>query len=292
MRITISKENYLKAIAEAASEGEHVKAVTLTRWLRVSAPAVTMAINTRRPVLVESDEALLVSSFGGIGDPRPGMRDLVLVVGFTEPQWNIDPQTVRLLKTLFFEHAINLHVDNGTLNGKPGIGGLQLLGGAPVVPGTKISLAQATSIRNALPATRRFAHTAILAASIDVGWGVTRLVAPLGAGNVSGIDAQLEPLAPNIFNYQTGVLLHELGHQLGLCHPTQQDGTTTIGAGFAPCGAIPMAERDPGATAMGSPAENSGFFGAPAAVVNALRRPVDFTPGQWGLVNVGAGLAP
>lgn len=44
MRITISKENYLKAIAEAESEGETVKAVTLTRWLQVSAPAVTMAI--------------------------------------------------------------------------------------------------------------------------------------------------------------------------------------------------------------------------------------------------------
>lgn len=44
MRITISKENYLKAIAEAEAEGETVKAVTLTRWLHVSAPAVTMAI--------------------------------------------------------------------------------------------------------------------------------------------------------------------------------------------------------------------------------------------------------
>ena len=44
MRITISKENYLKTISEAESEGEVVKAVTLTRWLHVSAPAVTMAI--------------------------------------------------------------------------------------------------------------------------------------------------------------------------------------------------------------------------------------------------------
>ena len=43
-RLTISKENYLKAIAEAESEGEAVKAVTLARWLHVSAPAVTMAI--------------------------------------------------------------------------------------------------------------------------------------------------------------------------------------------------------------------------------------------------------
>src|SRR5207302_4280803 len=44
MKITISKENYLKTIAEAEGEGEVVKAATLARWLRVSPPAVTMAI--------------------------------------------------------------------------------------------------------------------------------------------------------------------------------------------------------------------------------------------------------
>src|SRR5205814_9018065 len=44
VRITISKENYLKTIAEAESEGETVIAATLVRWLNVSAPAVTMAI--------------------------------------------------------------------------------------------------------------------------------------------------------------------------------------------------------------------------------------------------------
>ncbi len=48
MRITISKENYLKAIAEAESEGETVKAVTLVRWLGVSPPAVTMAVKRLR----------------------------------------------------------------------------------------------------------------------------------------------------------------------------------------------------------------------------------------------------
>src|SRR3954452_6506943 len=44
VKITISKENYLKSIAEAESEGETVIAATLSRWLNVSAPAVTMAI--------------------------------------------------------------------------------------------------------------------------------------------------------------------------------------------------------------------------------------------------------
>lgn len=46
LRITISKENYLKAIAEAEAEGEAVISATLARWLNVSPPAVTMA--TRR----------------------------------------------------------------------------------------------------------------------------------------------------------------------------------------------------------------------------------------------------
>jgi DtxR family Mn-dependent transcriptional regulator len=56
VRITISKENYLKAIAEAQAEGETVKAVTLTRWLHVSAPAVTMAIKRlKRDALIRVD---------------------------------------------------------------------------------------------------------------------------------------------------------------------------------------------------------------------------------------------
>ena len=44
VNITISKENYLKAIAEAQSEGESVIAASLARWLNVSPPAVTAAI--------------------------------------------------------------------------------------------------------------------------------------------------------------------------------------------------------------------------------------------------------
>jgi DtxR family Mn-dependent transcriptional regulator len=44
VRITISKENYLKAIAESESEGEPVIAATLARRLQVSPPAVTMAV--------------------------------------------------------------------------------------------------------------------------------------------------------------------------------------------------------------------------------------------------------
>ncbi|MGA2373198.1 MAG: metal-dependent transcriptional regulator [Candidatus Korobacteraceae bacterium] len=42
--ITVSKEDYLKAILEAEGEGELVIAARLAHWLDVSAPAVTMAL--------------------------------------------------------------------------------------------------------------------------------------------------------------------------------------------------------------------------------------------------------
>ncbi len=67
MRITISKENYLKAIAEAEGEGETVIAATLARWLKVSAPAVTMAI--RR---LKRDGLIHVGPGGEITLKKPG----------------------------------------------------------------------------------------------------------------------------------------------------------------------------------------------------------------------------
>jgi DtxR family Mn-dependent transcriptional regulator len=42
--ITVSKEDYLKAIFEAENEAEAVISATLANWLKVSAPAVTMAL--------------------------------------------------------------------------------------------------------------------------------------------------------------------------------------------------------------------------------------------------------
>ena len=56
MKLTISKEDYLKAIAEAQSEEGTVFAVTVARWLSVSAPAVALALRRlRRDKLVEVD---------------------------------------------------------------------------------------------------------------------------------------------------------------------------------------------------------------------------------------------
>jgi DtxR family transcriptional regulator, Mn-dependent transcriptional regulator len=67
LKITISKENYLKTIAEAESEGETVIAATLARWLKVSAPAVTMAI--RR---LKRDDLIRAGREGNITLTRAG----------------------------------------------------------------------------------------------------------------------------------------------------------------------------------------------------------------------------
>jgi DtxR family transcriptional regulator, Mn-dependent transcriptional regulator len=67
VRITISKENYLKAIAEAESEGEVVIAATLARWLNVSSPAVAMAIKR-----LKRDGLIRVAASGAIALTRAG----------------------------------------------------------------------------------------------------------------------------------------------------------------------------------------------------------------------------
>lgn len=57
VKITVSKENYLKAIAEAHSEGETVIAATLARWLNVTPPAVATAVKRlRRDGLITVDD--------------------------------------------------------------------------------------------------------------------------------------------------------------------------------------------------------------------------------------------
>ena len=46
--ISVSKEDYLKAILEAESEGQTVISATLAHWLAVSPPAVSMALRRLR----------------------------------------------------------------------------------------------------------------------------------------------------------------------------------------------------------------------------------------------------
>ncbi len=65
--ITVSKEDYLKAILEAEAEGENVISATLAHWLSVSAPAVTMAL--RR---LKKDDLVAVRPDGRVELTRAG----------------------------------------------------------------------------------------------------------------------------------------------------------------------------------------------------------------------------
>jgi len=62
MNLSTSKEDYLKAIAEAQSEGQTVFSATLVRRLDISAPAASMALKRlRRDHLIEIDRRGIVS---------------------------------------------------------------------------------------------------------------------------------------------------------------------------------------------------------------------------------------
>ena len=70
VKITISKEDYLKTIAEAESEGETVIAATLARWLQISPPAVTAGVQR-----LKRDGLIRVGKEGRIQLTAPG-RDI------------------------------------------------------------------------------------------------------------------------------------------------------------------------------------------------------------------------
>jgi len=62
LKLTVSKEDYLKAIAEAEAEEGAVIAATIARWLHVTPPAVALALRRlRRDKLVKVDREGRVS---------------------------------------------------------------------------------------------------------------------------------------------------------------------------------------------------------------------------------------
>lgn len=67
MTITVSKEDYIKAIAEAENESEPVISATLAHWLAVSRPAVAAALKRLQKdgmVRVKSDGRIQLTSRG------------------------------------------------------------------------------------------------------------------------------------------------------------------------------------------------------------------------------------
>jgi DtxR family Mn-dependent transcriptional regulator len=106
--ITVSKEDYLKAILEAESEGQHVIPATLAHWLQVSAPAVTMALKRLKRdgfVDVKEDGIVRLTASGKETAYRTALRhhliERMLSEVFGMEWWEIHAEAERL------EHAVS-----------------------------------------------------------------------------------------------------------------------------------------------------------------------------------------
>jgi len=106
--ITISKEDYLKALAEAEAEGETVISATLAHWLSVSRPAVTAALKRLKKdglVTVKADGRIRLTSQGRQISERTIFRhhliERMLDEIFGMPWYEIHEEAERL------EHAVS-----------------------------------------------------------------------------------------------------------------------------------------------------------------------------------------
>ena len=106
--ITVSKEDYLKSILEAESEGETVISARLADWLRVSPPAVTMALRRLkkdRLVRVQSDGHVRLTAAGRKIARKLTLRhhliERMLAELFGMEWWKVHDEAERL------EHAVS-----------------------------------------------------------------------------------------------------------------------------------------------------------------------------------------
>ena len=106
--ITVSKEDYLKAILGAESEGEAVIAARLADWLKVSPPAVTMALRRLKKdglVRVQGDGHVRLTAAGRKIARRLTLRhhliERMLAELFGLEWWKVHDEAERL------EHAVS-----------------------------------------------------------------------------------------------------------------------------------------------------------------------------------------
>jgi DtxR family Mn-dependent transcriptional regulator len=106
--ITVSKEDYLKAIAEAEAEGEAVISATLAHWLSVTRPAVTAALKRLTKdgmVRVGKDGRVQLTNEGrGVAERtifRHHLIERMLTEVFEMPWYEVHEEAERL------EHAVS-----------------------------------------------------------------------------------------------------------------------------------------------------------------------------------------
>ncbi len=106
--ISVSKEDYLKAVLEAESEGQTVISATLAHWLGVSAPAVSMALRRLKRdgyLEVKADGVVHLTAKGKQTAQRTALRhhliERMLSEMFGMPWYEVHDEAERL------EHAVS-----------------------------------------------------------------------------------------------------------------------------------------------------------------------------------------
>jgi DtxR family Mn-dependent transcriptional regulator len=106
--ISVSKEDYLKAVLEAESEGQTVISATLAHWLGVSPPAVSMAVRRLKRdgyVDVKADGIVRLTAQGRQAAYRTALRhhliERMLSEMFGMPWYEVHDEAERL------EHAVS-----------------------------------------------------------------------------------------------------------------------------------------------------------------------------------------
>lgn len=220
-------------------------------------------------------EARLAQHARNIGDPT--RREAVLVVTYTHPKWALSLRSKDRLTTVFREHGIWLHVltEPGEMRG--------FYPGPLRLYAKKQCKRRKVQIEHTLAAEKARLHIQPRYAGFAYFLVLARRVGSDGDFGYYGVSSfenrnlvvrsQLKlGLGKNWFGYQVKTVMHEFGHNLGLCHPTQSDEN-------CPSGAIPPEERHPDKTVMGTPADDPGR--PLRALKHALQRPLDYSPTQW-----------
>ncbi len=207
----------------------------------------------------------------------PVEKDLLVVVGFTHPDWALSQKSRDLLTTTFFNKKrinLNIYTENDPVrNITPG---QVKIGGNTPDRSHKITLEEGREMRSQLVPDKITIvfHVLVLAEELSNGhWGQGEIDT---AANDFVCRSHLGVLGPDFLEYQAKDVMHELGHNLGLCHPPE----STNGC---PSGAIPVAERNSGFSVMGTPMDSAGPI---EVMTEALSRPLDYTPGQWQNINL------
>lgn len=204
----------------------------------------------------------------GIPAGDPARRDIIIAIGYTHPEWALTPLSRELLLTQFQQRGINLYIVDRL--GDP----FDLVQPGLVAGMDRDDIPPLPVVRGRRPLhvfshARNYVHWCMLVKRpMEAEFGVAD-----GRQNIV-CRSHLYGLGPDAFHYQAKDVMHELGHNLGLCHPETVP---------CPSGTLPPPERNSAASVMGSPAEATDLVDL---VEDAWSRPLDYTPTQWANVDL------